>query len=73
MFGQAKASFLVSNPREQRICTIGEAFRVLKSRIFQARGILELIVTYNIYNCTDNNEFCAASKYPISMCHDVEF
>jgi hypothetical protein len=28
MFGQAKASFLVSNPREQRICTIGEAFRV---------------------------------------------
>src|SRR6201984_2614754 len=36
MFGQAKASFLVSNPREQRICTIGEAFRVLKSRIFQA-------------------------------------
>ena len=37
MFGQAKASFLVSNPREQRICTIGEAFRVLKSRIFQAR------------------------------------
>ena len=38
MFGQAKASFLVSNPREQRICTIGEAFRVLKSRIFRARG-----------------------------------
>jgi ketosteroid isomerase-like protein len=37
MFGQAKASFLVSNPREQRICTIGEAFRVLKSRIFQAK------------------------------------
>src|SRR5258705_11424495 len=37
MFGQAKASFLVSNPREQRICTIGEAFRVLKSRIFQVR------------------------------------
>src|SRR6266566_8510317 len=36
MFGQAKASFLASNPREQRICTIGEAFRVLKSRIFQA-------------------------------------
>jgi hypothetical protein len=36
MFGQAKASFLVSNPREQRICTIGEAFRVLKSRIFRA-------------------------------------
>jgi len=35
MFAQAKASFLVSNPREQRICTIGEAFRVLKSRIFQ--------------------------------------
>src|SRR5438309_5236272 len=38
MFGQAKATFLVSNPREQRICTIGEAFRVLKSRIFQASG-----------------------------------
>src|SRR5258707_9310430 len=37
MFGQAKASFLVSNPREQRICTIGEVFRVLKSRIFRAR------------------------------------
>jgi hypothetical protein len=37
MFGQAKASFLVSNPREQRICTIGEAFRVLKSRIFRAK------------------------------------
>src|SRR6267378_6568351 len=39
MFGQAKASFLVSNPREQRICTIGEVFRVLKSRIFRARHI----------------------------------
>src|SRR2546428_3074706 len=39
MFGQAKASFLVSNPREQRICTIGEVFRVLKSRIFRARGV----------------------------------
>jgi hypothetical protein len=39
MFGQAKASFLVSNPREQRICTIGEAFRVLKSRIFQAKVV----------------------------------
>src|SRR5260370_40375803 len=38
MFGQAKASFLVSNPREQRICTIGEVFRVLKSRIFRARS-----------------------------------
>ena len=38
MFGQAKASFLVSNPREQRICTIGEVFRVLKSRIFRAKS-----------------------------------
>src|ERR1700730_17749938 len=37
MFAHAKASFLVSNPREQRICTIGEVFRVLKSGIFRAR------------------------------------
>jgi len=43
MFGQAKASFLVSNPREQRICAIGEAFRVLKSRIFRVRLVVFLL------------------------------
>jgi len=42
MFGQAKASFLVSNPREQRICTIGEAFRVLKSRIFRVKALQDI-------------------------------
>jgi predicted peroxiredoxin len=44
MFGQAKASFLVSNPREQRICTIGEVFRVLKSRIFRAKKPLKIMM-----------------------------
>ena len=56
MFGQAKASFLVSNPREQRICTIGEAFRVLKSRIFQAKDEMSHEVKDQQYNGTPKQQ-----------------
>src|SRR6266516_7008175 len=37
MFAQAKASFLVSNPPSQRICTIARPSVFLKSRIFRVR------------------------------------
>src|SRR5947208_7033110 len=38
MFAQAKASFLVSNPPSQRICTIARPSVFLKSRILRANG-----------------------------------
>src|SRR5438552_5615704 len=40
MFAQAKASFLVSNPPSQRICTIARPSVFLKSRIFRASAFL---------------------------------
>src|SRR5437660_2687576 len=65
MFGQAKASFLVSNPREQRICTIAEVFRVLKSRIFRARSGQKRLMFLRLF--PRNEEYRSGSDVPRGM------